>query len=138
MRLLGWPLTMRVITSARYLGVDAVELAGLDQRSDDGPVLGAATGACEEGILPGEGEGPDRALDDVVVQLDATVVEEQGQALPAREGVADRLASLVFWLISASFARSHGSRASMIGLLFSWRVARRSSGGRPRIEASTR
>jgi hypothetical protein len=31
--------------------LDIVQLAGFDQRSDDGPVLGATVGAGEEGIL---------------------------------------------------------------------------------------
>lgn len=31
--------------------IDAVHLAGLDQRGDDGPVLGFGIVACEEGIL---------------------------------------------------------------------------------------
>lgn len=58
------------------LRVDAVELAGLDERGDDGPVFGAAVGGSEERILPGQGEGLDGALDEVVVQLDAAIVEE--------------------------------------------------------------
>lgn len=35
--------------------LDAVQLAGLDQRSGDGPVLGAAVRAREEGVLAVEG-----------------------------------------------------------------------------------
>ena len=31
--------------------LDAVELGGFDERGDDGPMLGAAVGAGEEGIL---------------------------------------------------------------------------------------
>ena len=76
------------------LRVDAVELAGLDQRSDDGPVLGAAVGAGEQSVLAIERDRPDGALDDVVVDLDAAVVEEARQALPARQRVADRLGEL--------------------------------------------
>ena len=76
------------------LRIDAVELAGLDQRGDDGPVLAAAVGAGEEGILAVQRERPDGAFDDVVVDLDAAVVEEAGEALPARQGVADRLGEL--------------------------------------------
>ena len=74
--------------------LDAVELAGLDERGDDGPMLGAAVGAGEQRVLAVEGEGPDGALDDVVVDLDAAVVEEPAQTLPARERVADRLGEL--------------------------------------------
>ena len=45
-------------------------------------MLGATVGAGEQGILAGQGKGPDAALDDVVVDLDAAVVEEQVQPLP--------------------------------------------------------
>ena len=38
--------------------IDAVQLAGLDQRSDDGPVLGAVIVAGEESVLSGKGNHP--------------------------------------------------------------------------------
>jgi len=31
--------------------IDVIQLTGFDQRGDDGPVLGAAVGACEQRIL---------------------------------------------------------------------------------------
>jgi hypothetical protein len=34
--------------------IDVIQLTGFDQRGDDGPVLGAAVGACEQRILPVE------------------------------------------------------------------------------------
>ena len=39
--------------------IDVAQLTGLDQRGDDGPVLGAAVGACEQRILPVERNGAD-------------------------------------------------------------------------------
>ena len=66
--------------------IDAVQLAGLDQRGDGGPMLGAAVGAGEQRILAVERDRADGALDDVVVDLDAAVVEEAGQALPSATG----------------------------------------------------
>jgi hypothetical protein len=45
---------------------------------DGSPVLGTAIGSGEEGILAGESQKPDCPLDDIVVDLDTTVVEEQG------------------------------------------------------------
>lgn len=74
--------------------VDAVELAGFDQRGDRGPVLSPAVGAGEECVLAIEGDGADGPLDDVGVDLDATLVEEARQASPARERVADRFGEL--------------------------------------------
>lgn len=63
--------------------LDVVQLARLDQRSDDGPVLGAAVRAREEGVLPVEGDRADRPLDGIGVDLNAAVVEEAGKPLPA-------------------------------------------------------
>ena len=76
------------------LRIDAVDLAGLDERGDDRPVLSPAVRAGEESVLPIEGNGADGALDDVRVDLDAPVVDEARQAVPARERVADRLGEL--------------------------------------------
>jgi hypothetical protein len=46
--------------------IDVVQLAGFDQRSDDG----AAVGACEECIFP------DGAFDGAGVELDTAVIKE--------------------------------------------------------------
>ena len=58
------------------LGIDAVELAGLDQRGDDCPVFATAIGTSKECVLAVQCDRPDRAFDDVAVDLDATVVEK--------------------------------------------------------------
>lgn len=52
-------------------------------------MVGAAVGAGEEAVLAGERQGPDAALHDVVFELDTAVIEEEGEASPARERVAD-------------------------------------------------
>src|SRR5260370_18600004 len=57
-------------------------------------MCGTAVGGGEQGILSGQRKGTDAALDDVIVDLDAAVVEEQAQPLPARERVADRRGEL--------------------------------------------
>ncbi len=74
--------------------VDAVELAGLDERGDPRPMFDAAIGAGEEGILPIERNGADRAFDDVGVDFDAAVVEEAAEPCRAHKRVADRLGQL--------------------------------------------
>jgi hypothetical protein len=61
--------------------IDIVQLTGFDQRRDDGPMFGAAIGACEQRIFPVERDGTDGAFDGVVVEFDATVVDEARQAL---------------------------------------------------------
>ena len=69
--------------------IDVVEFAGFDQRSDSGPVLGAAVGAGEQCIFPVQRDRADGPFDGVVVELDAAIVDEARQALPARQGVTD-------------------------------------------------
>src|SRR5690606_10045046 len=76
--------------------LDADQLAGLDQRGDDRPVFGAAIRAGEECVLSVQSHRPDRALDDIAVDLDAPVVEEETEAGPARESVADGFGELGF------------------------------------------
>ena len=58
------------------LRIDAVELASLDERGDDRPVLGPAVRAGEESIFAIKGNGSDCALDDIGVDLDAPVVDK--------------------------------------------------------------
>lgn len=58
----------------------------------------ALVGACEQSIFEVEGERTDGALDGVVVEIDAAIVEEVDEAVPARERVADRLADTAFGL----------------------------------------
>src|SRR5271166_5091990 len=76
------------------LRIDGVELAGFDQRGDDSPVLTAAVGAGEESIFSIQCDRTDRPFHDVAVDLDAAVIEEADQAIPARQGIADRLREL--------------------------------------------
>jgi hypothetical protein len=76
------------------LRLDSAELAGFDERGDDGPVLAAAVGAGEQRVLAIESDGTDCALDHVAVDLDAAVVEEAGQSRPARQRIADRFGEL--------------------------------------------
>ena len=65
------------------LRIDAVQLAGLDQGGQDGPVLAAAVGAGEEGVLAVERDWPDGALNDIGVDLDAAIVEEETEPVPS-------------------------------------------------------
>ena len=76
--------------------LDADELAGLDQRGDHRPVFAPGVRAGEQRVFAVQGQGPDRSLDHIGVDLDPAVVEEQAQACPARQGVADRIGELAF------------------------------------------
>ncbi len=54
-------------------GLDAVDLAGFDQRGDAAPGDAAFVMASEEGILAIEGDGSDQVFDPVAVDLDTSV-----------------------------------------------------------------
>jgi hypothetical protein len=58
------------------LRINGVQLAGLDERPDNCPVLGAAVGTGEEGVLTGEGDRADRAFDGFGIDLDCPVVDK--------------------------------------------------------------
>src|SRR4029077_4874320 len=57
-------------------------------------MLGAAVGACEQCVLAIERDGTDRSFDSVVVEFDAAIVDEAGQAFPARQGIANGVGEL--------------------------------------------
>ena len=78
--------------------VDAGVLAVFDECGDHRPVVAALAGACEQSIFEVEGERTDGALDGVVVEIDAAIVEEVDEAVPACERVSDRLAETAFGL----------------------------------------
>ena len=65
------------------VGVDASDLAVLDQRSDNRPVAAALVGAREQGILAVEGQRPDRPLNGVGIELDAAIIKEDAEPVPA-------------------------------------------------------
>jgi hypothetical protein len=67
----SWPST-----SSLGEWIDVVQLAGFDQRSDDGAVLGAVVGACEERFFPVEDDRTDGAFDGAGVELDTAVIKE--------------------------------------------------------------
>ena len=61
---------------------DLVQLAGLDQRREHGPVLCASVVAREECVFTLQRDGPDRAFNGITVHFDATFGQEQDQAIP--------------------------------------------------------
>jgi hypothetical protein len=80
------------------VGIDAVHLAGLDERGDDGPVLGTCIVAGEEGVLAVQGDGADGAFDSVAVDLDAAVDQEASEAVAVFCDVGECLAVSGGWL----------------------------------------
>lgn len=119
------------------LRVDTVEFGGLDQGGDDGPVVAAIIRTGEKGILAIEGKGSDRPLDGVGVDLDPAIAEEPAEADPAGERITDRIGKFALFAGSGEARLQERCRSAIMGALSSCRVARRSSGARPRISFST-
>jgi hypothetical protein len=76
------------------LRIDAVQFARVDERRQDRPTFAARGRAGEQGIAAAKDNGPDSALAGIVVDLDASVIDEQGQAVPMAERVSDRFSEL--------------------------------------------
>src|SRR5260370_36443928 len=71
--------------------LDVIELCGGDEGADGCPSDAATVRAREQMVFAPERDGPDGALDRIVVEFDAAVIEESGKGRPARERVADGL-----------------------------------------------
>ena len=63
-------------------GLNPVDLAGFDQRSDATPSDAAFVMTREERVFPIEGDGSDQVFDAVVVDLDAAISQEGLQPIP--------------------------------------------------------
>src|SRR5882762_9760413 len=70
-------------------GLDVVELCGGDEGADGCPSGAAAVRAREQMVFAPERDGPDGALDRIVVEFDAAVIEEAGKGGPARERITN-------------------------------------------------
>src|SRR5258705_4651872 len=72
-------------------GLDVVELCGGDEGADDCPSDAAAVRPREEMVFVSERDGSDGALDRIVVEIDATVIQESGEELPSGDHITDGL-----------------------------------------------
>src|ERR1700722_14302744 len=59
-------------------------------------MLGTSVGTREQRVFPAERDRADGALDGVVVEFDAAVIDKARQAFPARQSVSDGLGKLAF------------------------------------------
>src|SRR5688572_24065933 len=71
------------------IGFDLIELRGLDERAYHGPAFATAIGAGEQVILAAEGHRSDRPFDRVCIELDAAIVDEAAERIPAHKSIAD-------------------------------------------------
>lgn len=61
---------------------DPFEFTGLNQGRDSGPVLCGPHRDRRRARFTGQGNGTDRALDWIVMELDSAVIQEPAQAIP--------------------------------------------------------
>lgn len=69
------------------LGIDVVELGGLDQRVDHRGSLAAAIRAAEQPGLPAKWHAAQRTFGGIVGEADSAVVEEADEGVPAAQHV---------------------------------------------------
>jgi hypothetical protein len=117
-------------------GLDVVELCGGDEGADGCPSGAAAVRAREQMVFAPERDGPDGALDRIVVELDAAVIEESGEGWPARERITNGLGEGPAGGTRPSFISSQGFIISMNGRALVLRTCRRASAVRPWIDLS--
>ena len=63
-------------------GLDAIDLAGFDQRGDATPSDAAFVMTGEEGVFAVQSDGADQIFDAVIVDLDASIGQEGLQPIP--------------------------------------------------------
>src|SRR6185312_4530738 len=68
-------------------GLDAVEPSGRDQGGDRRSARTTRIGSGEQPVLPPKGDGPDRALDRIVVDFNGAVIDVARQGGPALDDV---------------------------------------------------
>jgi len=119
------------------LRIDAVQLAGLDQRRQHCPVFRPVVAAGEESIFSIESDRAHAAFNGIGVDLDAAVVEKAHQPVPAAQTIADGLGQRgsAGELDQGSLKPSPQRFDKRLGRLR--RAAQRSSALVPRISAST-
>src|SRR5262245_11970913 len=79
------------------VGVDAIELAGLDDAVDRGGVAGGSVASSEQVIAAADGDAAELALGEVVVGRQARIVDEAGQRSPVAATIGDGLAERRTW-----------------------------------------
>ena len=71
------------------LGIDTVELGGLNQGIGDGCGFAAALGANKEKILTAQGHAADRPFSRIIVQFQKAIFQISAHFLHAAEGITD-------------------------------------------------
>src|ERR1700749_2349641 len=71
--------------------VEIVEFRGTEERVDCGGTLPAVVGPSKQPVLAAQGDGPQRPLRGVVVDLEPPVLAIASERDPVRECIADRL-----------------------------------------------
>src|SRR3546814_15328830 len=73
------------------LRLDPVELRGLDDGVDGGGAFAAGLRSGEQPVLAADGNGPDGALGDIVVDLRHALADVAGERVPALAAIGERL-----------------------------------------------
>lgn len=89
-------------------GIDIKFAASFDEAVNDGTGLAGVRAAEEEKVLFADGRGTDGVLDEVVVDLEPSMLEVKVECIPAFEGVVDRFAKVALRQLSGPLGFEDG------------------------------
>ena len=118
------------------IGLDTIHLRRFDERSDASPGGGPFIVTGKQRILASESQGPDAIFHGIGVDLDASVVEKDLQALPVAVEVGEFLAQAGFGGNARALFSGQTPKAWTRAAERVWRTWRRCSAEVPRISAS--
>ena len=106
-------------------GLDAVDLAGFDQRGDAAPGDTALIMAGEERVFAIKGFRADRVFDPVGVYFHVAVLQEGLQSVPVVMDVGQFFTQAGFAKISRRWACSQSPNVATNGVVRAWQADRR-------------
>ena len=119
------------------LRIEPVELGRPHEAVDRRRAFAARVRAHDEVVLAPQADAPQCALGGIVVDLDAAIVEVARQRSPPRQRAPIAPAISDFADTRPTMLLIHACSSSSRGPARAWRCRRRSSGGWPRMSAST-
>src|SRR5687768_11752260 len=84
------------------VGIEAAATAAFDERINDGAAFAGSGFADEEPVFLSDGGGANGILDQIIVDLDATVPQVNLQGAPLAQSIVNRLSEQALWQMEAA------------------------------------